>query len=116
MLAQYGIGPLPHLGELGHVRVAVEADPAGCGGPAGRGGVQCIGDGSGEIFKAGGEIQIAADSGAVKTAVDLRDLTAQSGDLDSQGGPALTQSLSGRFSLRAGHRLPSLRPAAPAAR
>ena len=45
-------------------------------------------------------------SPARSSPVDLRDLAAQGGDLDSQGGQALAKSPGGRFSLRAGHRLP----------
>ena len=36
----------------------------------------------------------------------MRDLAAQGGYLDGQGGQALAERLRGRFSLRAGHRPP----------
>jgi hypothetical protein len=88
------------------VGLAVQADPVrGCG-AAGRGGAQGAGDSLGEVFEAGGEVQVAAEPGPVEALVDLRNLAAQGGDLDGQGGQALTESLRGRFSLRAGHRPP----------
>ena len=66
------------------VRLPVQADPVRGGGTAGRGRVQCVGDGLGELLEAGGKIQIAAEPGLVEALVDQRDLAAQGGDLDGQ--------------------------------
>ena len=74
----------------------VQADPAGGGRAAGCGGVQGGGDGLGEFFEAGGEVQVAAEPGAVEMSVDLRDLAAQGGDLDGQGGQALAREPGGK--------------------
>ena len=73
-----------------------------------RNGVQCIGDGLGELLEPCDEIQVSVQSGAVEPLIYLRDLAAQIGYLDSQGGQALTESLHARLGRRAGHR-PSLR-------
>ena len=51
-----------------------------------RGGVQGVGDGLGDFLETSGEIQLAAEPGAVKPAVDLHDLAAQGGDLGGQRG------------------------------
>jgi hypothetical protein len=56
VLAQHGIGPPPQLGELRAEGLAVQADPVGGGGALGRGGIQGVGDGTGEFLEAGGEI------------------------------------------------------------
>ena len=93
LLAEHGIDPLPQLGQLRDVGLAVQADPVGCGGAAGWGGVQCIGDCLGEFLEAGGEVQIAAEPGPVEAFADQRDLPAQGGYLYGQGGQALAESL-----------------------
>jgi hypothetical protein len=102
--AEHGIGPLPQLGQLRRVGLAVQANPVRGGRTAGRGRVQGAGHCLGEFLKAGGQVQIAAEPGLVEPFVDHRDLPAQGRYLDSQGGQALAERLSGRFSLRAGHR------------
>ena len=81
LLAQHGIGPPPQLGQLRRVCLAVQADPVRGGGPAGCGGVQGVGDGLGEFLEAGGEVQVAAEPGAVEALVYQRDLAAQGGYL-----------------------------------
>ena len=86
------------------MRLPVQADPVRGGGTAGRGRVQCAGYCLGEFLKAGGQVQIAAEPGLVEPLVDHRDLAAQRGYLDGQGGQALAERLRGRFSLRAAHR------------
>ncbi len=88
VLAQNGIGPVPQLGQLRGVRLAIQADPAGCGGAAGRGGVQGVGDCPGEFFEAGRQIQITAEPGSVEALADQRDLAAQGGYLGGQRGQA----------------------------
>lgn len=88
--------------------LAVQADPARRGKAAGCGGVQGVADCLGEVFEARGEIHIPAEPGPVKALVDQRDLAAQGGDLDGQGGQALAERPRERFSLRTGHRPPRL--------
>jgi hypothetical protein len=94
------------LGQLRRICLAVQADPAGGGGAAGCGGVQGVGDGLGEVLEAGDEVQVALEPGAVEALAEQRDLAAQGGYLDGQGGQALAERLRGRVSLRADHRPP----------
>ena len=86
MLAQYGIDPTPQLGELRSKGLAVQADPARYGWAARSGSVQHGSDRPGKLLEAGDEVQVAVEPGPVEAFVDLRDLTAQGGDLDGQGG------------------------------
>jgi hypothetical protein len=90
--AEHGIGPLPQFIELCGVGQAVQADPAGRGGAAGCGGIQCTGDGLGEFLEAGAQVQVAAEPGAVEALIEQCDLAAQGGYLDGQGGQALARA------------------------
>jgi hypothetical protein len=63
VLAQHSVGPPPQLGQPRDINVAVQADPGRGGGAAGCGGVQRIGDSLGQLFEAGGKVQVAADPG-----------------------------------------------------
>jgi len=103
---EHSIDPLPQLGELRRIRLAVQADPERSSRATGCGGVQRAGDRLGEFLEAAGEIQIAAEPGAVEAFADQRYLPAQGGNLYGQRGQALTERLHGRLSLRAGHHPP----------
>jgi hypothetical protein len=70
---------VPQLGQLGQLCLVVQAEPAGGGGPARRGGVQRVPDAPREFLATHDEVQVAAQSGAIEPLIDLRDLTAQVG-------------------------------------
>src|ERR1700677_1174823 len=93
VLAQHGIGPVPQLGQLGQVCLAVQADPGGGRGPAWRGGVQRVSDAAREFLDTRDEVQVVAQSGAIEPLIHLRDLAAQVRYLRGQGGQTLTESL-----------------------
>jgi hypothetical protein len=93
MLAEHGIGPLPQPGQLCRISLTVQANPERGGGTAGRRRVQGIRDGLGEFLEAGGQVQVAAEPGAVEALIEQRDLAAQGGDLYGLGGQALAESL-----------------------
>ena len=98
-------GPVPQLGELGQVSLAVQADEEGAAGA--RGASASVAATIRRVPRNADEVQVAAQAGAVEPLIDLRDLTAQVRYLRGQGGETLTESLRAGFSGRAADRPPS---------
>ena len=86
--------------------VAVQADPVRGGGPAGRSGIERVGDGLGQVLQPGGQVQVAAESGLVEPGVDHAD-PGRAGRLPARPGrPGSRREPGAGVSRRAGHRPP----------
>jgi AAA domain len=116
MLAEHGIGPLPQHGQLCRISLTVQADPERGGGTAGRGRVQGIRDGPGEFLEPGGQVQVAAEPGAVEALIEQHDLAAQGGDCTAGARVIATGDTAQLGAVEAGGMFRLLAQEVPAAR
>jgi hypothetical protein len=67
VLAEHGVGPPLQVGQPCVVDVAVQADPAGRGGPARGSGIEGVGDGLGQLVEPGGQVQVGVQPGTTNS-------------------------------------------------
>jgi hypothetical protein len=116
MLAEHGIGPVAQPGQLCRVSLTVQADPERGGGTAGRGRVQGIRDSLGEFLEPGGQVQVAAEPGAVEALIEQRDLAAQGRDCTAGARVIATGDTAQLGAVEAGGMFRLLAQEVPAAR